>query len=98
MTTPIITGTIPLDLRKPDTSSVSTAVEGFSDILSDTIKQVNNKQVEANSAINKLQTGEAESLHNVMIAMEEADLSLRMLVQMRNKAQEAYDTIMRLQV
>jgi len=33
-----------------------------------------------------------------MIAVEEADVSLRMLVQMRNKALQAYDEIMRMQI
>ena len=33
-----------------------------------------------------------------MIAVEQADISLRMLVQMRNKAQAAYEEIMRMQV
>lgn len=98
MSTPLITGTIPLELRKPDTSSVSKVTEGFSDILQDTITQVNNQQKEANTAITKLHTGEAENLHDVMIAMEEADISVRMLVQVRNKALEAYEQIMRLQL
>jgi len=45
-----------------------------------------------------LHAGKVANLHEVMIAVEEADLSLRMLVQFRNKAQAAYDEIMRMQV
>jgi flagellar hook-basal body complex protein FliE len=33
-----------------------------------------------------------------MIRLEEADISLRMMVQVRNKAVEAYQEIMRMQV
>jgi flagellar hook-basal body complex protein FliE len=33
-----------------------------------------------------------------MIAVEQADISLRMLVQMRNKALTAYEEIMRMQI
>ena len=41
--------------------------------------------------------GEA-NLHDAMIAMEKADISLRYLIQVRNKAIDAYQEIMRMQV
>jgi len=88
----------PLPLRQPDTSSVTSAREGFGDLLAKTINEVNQKQIDGDQASNKLQVGDAKHLHEVMIAVEEADLSLRMLVQMRNRAQQAYDEIMRLQL
>lgn len=88
----------PLPLRQPDTSSVTKAKEGFGELLSRTIDEVNRKQNEGDLAADRLQTGEAKHLHEAMIAIEEADISLRMLVQMRNKAQQAYEDIMRLQI
>lgn len=88
----------PLPLRKPDTSSVTKAKEGFGDLLTQTINDVNKQQVAGDVASDKLQTGEAKHLHEAMIAMEQADISLRMLVQMRNKALQAYEEIMRLQI
>ncbi len=96
--TPIISGSLPLELRSPDTSNVSKTTEGFSDILNATIDQVNGAEIKSNDAIGALSTGKAENLHGVMIALEEADISLRMLVQMRNKALEAYNEILRLQL
>ncbi len=97
-TTPIIGGSIPLELRRPDTSEISKATRGFSDILTSTITQVSGAEASGNTAIEKLNTGEAKNLHEVMIAVEEADISLRMLVQMRNKALEAYEQILRMQL
>lgn len=88
----------PLPLRQPDTSSVSKAKEGFGEVLSRTINQVNQQQIAGDVASDKLQTGEAKHLHEAMIAIEQADISLRMLVQMRNKVQQAYEEIMRMQV
>ena len=88
----------PLPLRAPDTSDTSKAQKGFGDILSSAIDQVNNEQVNGDLAIKKLQSGDAEHLHEVMIAVEEADVSLRMLVQMRNKALDAYNEIQRMQI
>ena len=71
---------------------------GFGKILSSTIKSTDSAQKAGDKAIEKLMTGEANHLHEVMIAVEEADISLRMLVQMRNKALSAYEEIMRMQI
>lgn len=94
----LVTPGNPLPLRQPDTSSVSKAQAGFGELLAKTIGDVNQKQISGDAAAEKLQTGEAKHLHEVMIAVEEADISLRMLVQMRNKVQQAYEEIMRLQL
>lgn len=97
-TTPIITSQPPLPLRQPDTSSVSQAKAGFGDILNNTIDEVNQKQMSSEAAVDKLHSGGARHLHEVIIAVEQADVSLRMLVQMRNKVQQAYEEIMRMQI
>ena len=98
MNMPIIGAGASLALRPTDTSAVSTAKSGFGDIMKSTIEQVNMAQNKGNQAIEQLNTGSAESLHEVMIAVEEADISLKMLVQMRNKALQAYEEIMRMQI
>ncbi|MDY0212636.1 MAG: flagellar hook-basal body complex protein FliE [Desulfuromonadaceae bacterium] len=71
---------------------------GFSDMLADAVSQTNKAQLDADKAAVALQTGKAENLHEVMLSMEEADISMRLLVQMRNKALDAYQEIMRMQV
>lgn len=67
-------------------------------MIKSTIDQATTAEQQSNTAINKLNSGEAKNLHEVMIAVEEADISLKMLVQFRNKALQAYDDIMRLQI
>ncbi len=94
----LIQGTSPRPLRQTDTSEVSRAKSDFGEVLTQTISAVNESQTNGEKAIQNLQTGEAKNLHEVMIAVEQADISLRMLVQMRNKAQAAYEEIMRMQV
>ncbi len=97
-TIPISSGNIPLDLPKTSGAEVAEASQGFGNLLRSTIAEVNKAEHNGDSAIQKLHTGEAKNLHEVMIATEEADIAVRMLVQMRNKALEAYKEIMRLQV
>lgn len=74
------------------------AAGGFGKMLGDAIQQVNENQVQADRAVEKLQTGEARNIHEVMIALEKADISMRLMVQMRNKVIEAYQEVMRMQV
>ncbi len=71
---------------------------GFGDMLTTAISETNQAQLDADKAITDLNTGRADNLHEVMLSMEEADLSMRMLVQMRNKVYDAYQEVMRMQV
>ncbi|KIH77571.1 flagellar hook-basal body complex protein FliE [Geoalkalibacter ferrihydriticus] len=85
-------------LGTPPAQPVNAKGTGFGEILADTITKVNNAQVNADRQVEQLHTGQAKNLHEVMIAMEEADISLRLMVQMRNKVSEAYHEVMRMQV
>ena len=71
---------------------------GFTDMLANALSETNKKQVEADRAIEKLSSGEEKNIHEAMISLEKADISMRMLVQMRNKIVEAYQEMMRMQV
>lgn len=71
---------------------------GFADLLNKAIDETNDAQLTADKAVTDLSTGKADNLHEVMLSMEEADISMRMLVQMRNKVVEAYQEIIRMQV
>ncbi len=70
----------------------------FGAFLQNAIKEVDRLQHDADRAVEALNSGQAKNLHEVMIAMEKADISLRLMVQMRNKVLEAYQEIMRMQV
>lgn len=71
---------------------------GFADVLKDSIQKVNNIQGEADQAIKGLSTGQVNNIHETMIAIEKANLSFNMMVQVRNKLVQAYEEIMRTQV
>jgi flagellar hook-basal body complex protein FliE len=93
-----ISSQIPLSVTKSDSQPVGTAEKNFSDYLSSTIDQAVNAEHSSDAAVEKLSAGKAQNMHQVMLAVEEADISLRMLVQIRNKALQAYDDIMRMQI
>jgi flagellar hook-basal body complex protein FliE len=70
----------------------------FGAALKDSLAQVNHLQVEANTAIKDLATGEGGTLHDTMLALEKAELSFRLMMQVRNKIVEAYQEVLRMQV
>ena len=70
----------------------------FANILQDSLKQVNALQNEADQAIESLATGGPATLHDTMLAVEKAELSFKLMMQVRNKIVEAYQEILRMQV
>ncbi len=72
------------------------ASAGFTELLQQAIEEVNQAQQTADSARRDFAVGEARSVHDTMITLEKADLSLRLLMQVRNKVVEAYQEVMRM--
>ena len=60
--------------------------------------EVNGQLRRADSDLQRLALGDARNLHQVMINLEEARLSFQLLVQVRNRALEAYQEVMRMQI
>jgi flagellar hook-basal body complex protein FliE len=65
----------------------------FKQVFLKNIEQVNDLQQDAAKAIEDLQTGNRDDVANVMIAKQKADMAFKMLLQVRNKLQDAYDEI-----
>ena len=85
-------------LKGPERGSAQQLGEDFSTLVKDSIASINRQQVAADQAAADLASGKNTNIHEVMIKMEEAEISLRLMVQMRNKVVEAYQEIMRMQV
>ena len=76
----------------------SSPVEGAGKFFSELVSKVNEIQVQSDKAIQGLASGENKNLHEVMIAVEKSSISFQFMSQVRNKALEAYQEIMRMQV
>jgi flagellar hook-basal body complex protein FliE len=74
------------------------AGDSFSTMLGRMVGEVNGKQINAAEAVNNLQTGGDVPLHQAVIAMEEANVSFQLMVEVRNKLLDAYQEIMKMQV
>jgi flagellar hook-basal body complex protein FliE len=83
--------------NKPITPEVNAPSKEFSSNLNDAIEKIDNLQVNADVEVSKLSHGNG-NIHETALAFEEADVALRLAVKVRNKAVEAYQEIMRIQV
>ncbi len=87
----------PTQTTRPATD-VAQAESSFGNILQSLVASADTRQQDADQAMQQLHAGGEKNLHDAMLAMEKADISLRYLIQVRNKAIEAYQEIMRMQV
>ena len=71
---------------------------GFLDALSKTLEEVNQEQVKADDSIKDIIAGKSKNIHETMLQIQKAELSLKTMMQVRNKILEAYKEIMRMQV
>ena len=85
---------------KTDVKSKTTDDSGanFLSILKDTIEEVNQEQEKAEVASASIATGSVKDLHQAAIAIDKAEISMKMMLEVRNKALNAYKDILRTQV
>jgi len=72
--------------------------KNFSSFLKESIEQVNAAQIQSDVVTEKLIRGENVDLHTVMITSQKSSIMLQTTLEIRNKAVEAYQEIMRMQV
>ena len=78
---------------KPSASS-----NGSGNFFEELVGKVSDLQSQADSKIKNMVTGESKELHEVMLAVEKANISFQFLTQVRNKAMDAYQEIMKMPV
>ncbi|MBZ5749868.1 flagellar hook-basal body complex protein FliE [Metabacillus rhizolycopersici] len=86
---------------KPNLSMNDTKTKmkmNFSETLKQAIEQVNQSQIESDNMTEALATGKNVELHDVMITAQKASVTMSLAIEVRNKAIEAYQEMMRMQV
>ena len=90
-------GLLPLT-KSTKVNPVKENVEDFGTFLKDALGKVNASQLEAENLVHDFAVGQDVELHEVVLAMEKADLVLQLTIQIKNKVIEAYQELMRMQV
>lgn len=82
-------------IRPPGTTANQSS--GFWDTLKDTLSQVQQAQNDANQKVTDLVAGQGEDIHSALTAVEKADLSFELVMQVRNKIVQAYQQVSQMQ-
>jgi flagellar hook-basal body complex protein FliE len=88
----------PLSQASVPTETPAVAGGTFQQILGQVLQPIADSNAKADAAIQALATGQADDLHTVSLAVAQADLAFRMLLELRNRLTEAYQEVMRMQV
>ena len=70
----------------------------FMGSLKEAIGHINDAQTGASQAVDALVTGQSTNIHQTMVALQQADASFQLMMQVRNKLVTAYEEIQRMQI
>ena len=101
MAIPPIGGPAPLPPLPPvggATAGKGAAAPGFGEALGKGLQQVSSLEHRADALVEDVATGGPTKIHEVMAATSQAGLAVDLLVQVRDRALEAYQEVMRMQV
>jgi flagellar hook-basal body complex protein FliE len=90
-------GSVPLPAAIPAPSQ-SSQPGSFQKLLDGAIQSIESSQNDASSNIQKFLSGESEELHSTVLAVQKAQITFDLGLQVRNKIVDAYQEIMRMQM
>jgi flagellar hook-basal body complex protein FliE len=71
---------------------------GFAEVLKDAIDETNEIQKDGEKALSDIATGQVKDLHQAAIAINKAETSMKFMLEVRNKAVNAYKEILKTQI
>ncbi len=85
-------------MQNENKDTINNSETSFGDVLKDTINKVNDVQVNANEKIEGLIKGDDITMHDVMLSMQEAQISMQLMLEVRNKLYDAYKELSSVQL
>jgi len=90
--------TLPTKPTSPMAPGAGEGLEGgFGETLQNAISRVDQLDKDSSMQVTELLKGDRQDLHNVMIAVEKADVAFQLMMQVRNKIVNAYQEVSKLQ-
>lgn len=78
--------------------SLGASPASFQDFLADAVKKTEGLEQTSDKEQEQLLVGNVDNIHDVMIAMEKADIALQLTMAVRNKVIDAYTEVMRMSI
>jgi flagellar hook-basal body complex protein FliE len=88
---------LPADADSSPLQPAGDAGSGFRDVLDSAIGDMQQLGGQAEARVAGVLEGTGDDVHSAMIAVEKADLSFQLMLQVRNKIVSAYEEISRMQ-
>lgn len=70
----------------------------FSKVLKDSLAEANERQIKGDKAMADIATGEVKNLHQAALAIGKAETSMKLMLEVRNKALSAYKDLSKTQM
>jgi flagellar hook-basal body complex protein FliE len=98
--TPLPASGIEMPSELGTTQGIASAqpADSFASMLGQMVSDVNAQQNISAQTVGALQSGQTVPLHQAVIAMEEANVSFQLMVEVRNRLLDSYQEIMRMQI
>lgn len=88
---------LPAETDSSSLSPSSSSEPGFRDVLHSAIDDIQQLEGQAQTKVAGVLDGNGADVHSALIAVEKADLSFQLMMQVRNKIVSAYEEISRMQ-
>ena len=95
---PILAGLTPSLPAVRDLGALAPGGASFADRLDTAIRSVSDHQNAADVRIANVASGDDVDVHGMMIALQEADITLRLAVAVRDKLVDGFDRIQNMQI
>ncbi|WP_198305151.1 flagellar hook-basal body complex protein FliE [Arcobacter vandammei] len=89
---------VKLNQSQLNQQEVSNNSISFQEMLNDSLEELNSEQIEGYKAMEGIATGKVSNLQEAVQRIEEAELSLKLALEVKNKAISAYREITRMQI
>lgn len=70
----------------------------FMQRVTEGMREVNTQLLASQVDLQRLATGDADNVHDIMVRLEESRIALQLMLQVRNRVLEAYQDVMRMQI
>ncbi|WP_457595638.1 flagellar hook-basal body complex protein FliE [Hydrogenimonas sp.] len=86
------------DLIKKGKEVEKSGESDFGEVLKESLNEVNELQKKGEEAMSDIATGQVKDLHQAALAIDKAEMSMKLMLEVRNKAINAYKEILRTQI
>jgi flagellar hook-basal body complex protein FliE len=79
-------------------SSLLPSPADFAKLMGDYMQQASDMQAKVGTDIEAMASGQSDNIHEVVLSAAQADMAVRMVIEIRNRLVSTYQEVMRMQI